>query len=166
MLRKQIAIVLVAVFLLFGTGVAAAATKIAFVEVGKVLKESPKVKAAQEKIRKEFAQRDDQLVAEAKQLKKLKDKLVKDSAIMSEAEVKRLERDILTRTRKLKNSQSEFQEDVTLRQNEELGKLRKEIAEVIIEVAKKGGYDLVLESGVVWASNKVNITEQVLKALK
>ena len=105
-------------------------------------------------------------MAEAKQLQKLKEKLAKDSAIMSDAEVKRLERDVLSRTRKLKNSQSEFQEDVTLRQNEELGKLRKEIAEVIIDVAKKGGYDLVLESGVVWAAPKINITDQVLKTLK
>lgn len=166
MFKMRVVVVLIAAFLVMGSGVVSAATKIAFVEVARVLKESPKVKAAQDKIRKEFAHRDDQLVAEAKQLQKLKDKLLKDSSIMSEAEVKRLERDILSRTRKLKNSQSEFQEDVTLRQNEELGKLRKEIAEVIIDVAKKGGYDLVLESGVVWASEKVNITSQVLKALK
>ena len=85
---------------------------------------------------------------------------------MSEAERKRLERDIIARTRKLKNAQSEFQEDLALRQNEELGKLRKLIAEVIVKVAKKGGYDLVLESGVVWANDKVNITPRVLKELK
>lgn len=166
MIRNKVVVVLVAAFLVFGSGAVSAATKIAFVEVGRVLKDSPKVKAVQEKIRKEFAHRDDQLVAEAKQLQKLKEKLAKDSAIMSDAEVKRLERDVLSRTRKLKNSQSEFQEDVTLRQNEELGKLRKEIAEVIIDVAKKGGYDLVLESGVVWAAPKINITDQVLKTLK
>ena len=166
MLKKITLISLLAVFSLVLNGAAFAASKIGYVEVGKVLQESPQVKAVKEKIRKEFSKRDDQLVAEQKKLKKLKEKLQRDGSIMSEAEVKRLERDIIARTRKLKNAQSEFQEDLALRQNEELGKLRKVIAEVIIKVAKKGGYDLVLESGVVWANEKVNITKQVLKELK
>ncbi len=166
MMKKMPVLALLAVFLVSLSGAALSATKIAYVEVGKVLQESPQVKAVKEKIRKEFAKRDDQLVAEQKKLKKLKEKLSRDGSIMSEAERKRLERDIIARTRKLKNAQSEFQEDLALRQNEELGKLRKVIAEVIVKVAKKGGYDMVLESGVVWANDKVNITPQVLKELK
>lgn len=166
MMKKMSVLALLAVFLVSLSGAALSATKIAYVEVGKVLQESPQVKAVKDKIRKEFAKRDDQLVAEQKKLKKLKEKLSRDGSIMSEAERKRLERDIIARTRKLKNAQSEFQEDLALRQNEELGKLRKVIAEVIVKVAKKGGYDMVLESGVVWANDKVNITPQVLKELK
>ncbi len=166
MMKKMPVLAVLAVFLVSLSGAALSATKIAYVEVGKVLQESPQVKAVKEKIRKEFAKRDDQLVAEQKKLKKLKEKLSRDGSIMSEAERKRLERDIIARTRKLKNAQSEFQEDLALRQNEELGKLRKMIAEVIVKVAKKGGYDMVLESGVVWANDKVNITPQVLKELK
>jgi len=164
---KKIAVILSVAFLFVGLSEnALAASKIGYVEVGRVLQESPQVKKVKDKIRREFAKRDDQLVAEQKKLKKLKEKLTKDRAIMSDAEVKRLERDIIARSRKLKNAQSEFQEDLALRQNEELGKLRKVIAEVIIKVAKKGGFDLVLESGVVWANSKVNITDQVLKELK
>ncbi|RTZ75797.1 MAG: OmpH family outer membrane protein [Gammaproteobacteria bacterium] len=153
------------VFLL-ASGSAMAATKVGYVEVAKVLQASPQVKAIKERIRREFAKRDDQLVAEQKKLKKLKEKLARDAAIMSEAESKRLERDIIARTRKLKNAQSEFQEDLALRQNEELVKLRKVISEVVIKVAKRGGYDMILESGVVWAADKVNITNQVIKELK
>lgn len=165
-MRKVTLFGMLALFLVTMNGAAFAASKIAYVEVGKVLQESPQVKAVKEKIRKEFSKRDDQLVSEQKKLRKLKEKLQRDASIMSEAEGKRLERDIIARTRKLKNAQSEFQEDLALRQNEELGKLRKVIAEVIVKVAKKGGYDLVLESGVVWANDKVNITKQVLKELK
>ena len=162
---KTLAICLM-LFSFLATGPVLAASKVGYVEVSKVLQASPQVKAIKERIRKEFARRDDQLVAEQKKLKKLKEKLQRDAAIMSEAEVKRLERDIIARTRKLKNAQSEFQEDLALRQNEELAKLRKMIAEVVIKVAKRGGYDMILESGVVWASDKVNITNQVIKELK
>jgi len=162
---KTVVTALMLVFLL-ASGSAMAATKVGYVEVAKVLQASPQVKAIKERIRREFAKRDDQLVAEQKKLKKLKEKLARDAAIMSEAESKRLERDIIARTRKLKNAQSEFQEDLALRQNEELVKLRKVISEVVIKVAKRGGYDMILESGVVWAADKVNITNQVIKELK
>lgn len=165
MFAKRIPLFLLVAVVAFASTPAFAATKIAYVEVSKLLAESSNVKAVKEKIRKEFAHRDDELVSQQKQLKKLQDKLVKDGSIMSDGEMKRLERDIVSRRRKLKSAQGEFQEDLALRQNEELNKLRKVIAEVIISVAKKDGYDIVLESGVVWASDSINITNKVLKTL-
>ena len=85
---------------------------------------------------------------------------------MSAEEAKKLERDIIARRRKLKSDQTAFQEDLSLRQNEELGKLRKVIAEVIISVAQQEKIDLVLESGVVWASDRINLTDKVLERLR
>lgn len=147
------------------TGITVAAQKIAFVEVAKLLEQAPQVTKVKDKIRKEFAHRDEELVAQQKQLKKLSDKLIKDGSIMSEGEAKRLERDIIARRRKLKNATGEFQEDLALRQNEELKKLRTVIAEVVIEVAKSEKIDVVLEGGVVYASESVDITNKVLKKL-
>jgi outer membrane protein len=143
-----------------------AEVKIGFVEVARLLQDAPQVQQVRDRIKSEFARRDDELVAQQKQLKQLEDKLTRDGAIMSDGEIKRLERDIIARRRKLKNEQTAFQEDLALRQNEELGKLRKVIAEVIIEVARQEKFDLVLESGVVWASDRVNITDTVLQRLK
>jgi len=164
--QKKILATALLAFLLVGMNTAFATTKVAYVETGRVLQKSPQVKAVKDRIKKEFSRRDDKLVAEQKQLVKLQEKLLKDGSGMKEAERSRLERDVLSRRRKLKSSQAEFQEDLTLRQNEELGKLRKQIAEIIINVAKKNGYDIVLESGVIWADKKINITDKVIKALK
>lgn len=144
----------------------AMATAVAFVQVPLLLKDAPQVASVRSKLKKEFARRDNELVAQQKQIKKLAEKLQRDGSIMSQAEAKRLESDIRSRSRKLKNEQSEFQEDLTLRQNEELGKLRKVIAEIIIQVAKDSKIDIVLESGVVWASDGSNITSKVLDELK
>lgn len=145
---------------------AAAEYKIAFVEVPRLLRDAPQVEAVREKLKKEFSRRNDDLVAQGEQMKKLEEKFRRDSTIMSDAESKRLERDIISRQRKLKSSQNEFQEDLSLRQNEELGKLRKVIGEIIVQVAKEGNFDLVLESGVVYASDRANITDQVLERLR
>ena len=151
---------------LLASGVSLADTAVAFVEVARLLQEAPQVQDVRGKLKSEFSRRDGELVAQQKQLKKLEEKLTRDQAIMSESELKKLERDIIARRRKLKSEQTAFQEDLALRQNEELGKIRKVIAEVIIDVAQAEKMDLVLESGVVWASDRINITEKVLKRLK
>jgi len=151
---------------LLSANLAAAETRIAFVEVARLLKDAPQVQEVRRKLKAEFSRRDSELVAQQKQLKKLEEKLARDGSIMSETESKKLERDIISRRRKLKSEQTAFQEDLALRQNEELGKLRKVIAEVIIDVAQKDKIDLVLESGVIWASDRINITDSVLRRLK
>jgi outer membrane protein len=147
-------------------GAATAEYKISFVEVPRLLRDAPQVEKVRNKLKQEFSRRNDDLVAQRQQMLKLQEKLQRDGAIMSASETKRLERDILSRQRKLKSAQTEFQEDLSLRQNEELGKLRKLIGEVIVQVAKEDKIDLVLESGVVYASERTDITDKVLERLK
>jgi outer membrane protein len=147
-------------------GAAAEGYRMAFVEVPRLLQEAPQVAAVRENLKKEFARRDKDLVALQGEIKKIEEKLQRDGAILSDTETQRLERDLVGKQRKLKTAQNEFQEELSLRQNEELNKLRRQIAEVIIEVAKQESLDLVLETGVVFASERANITEQVLERLK
>jgi len=147
-------------------GGAAEGYRIAFVEVPKLLQEAPQVAAVRDSLKKEFARRDQDLVALQGEIKKIEEKLQRDGAILSDAETQRLERDLVAKQRKLKTAQNEFQEELSVRQNEELNKLRRQIAEVIIEVAKEDSLDLVLETGVVYASDRANVTEKVLERLK
>ncbi len=165
LLNRLLTRFLIGFALVSASAMALAETSVAFVEVSRVMKDAPQVAAVRESLKKEFSRRDEELVAQQQQIKRLEEKLNRDGAIMSEAEAKRLERDIISRSRKLKNEQGAFQEDLALRQNEELGKLRKVIAEVIADVAKRENLDLVFESGVVFASEAVNITGKVLKEL-
>lgn len=158
--------ILAVICLAFTSAVQAADYKIAFVEVARLLSQSPQVAAVRDKLKKEFSRRDQELIAQSKQIKTLADQLKRDGAVMSESEAQRLEKDIISRRRNLKNAQSAFQEDLSLRQNEELQKIRKQIAEVIQSIAKEGKFDLVLESGVVYASDRSNITDKVLDRLK
>ena len=152
--------------LLTGGVAQAGDVKVAAVEVPRLLTEPPQVHKLREKLKEEFASRDSQLVAQQKQIKQLEEKLSKDGAIMSEDEVKRLERDIISRRLKLKNARSELQQERQLRQNEELDKLRGVLAEVIQQVAREEKLDIVLESGVTWVAAQANITDKVLAKLR
>ncbi|MDJ0807155.1 MAG: OmpH family outer membrane protein [Gammaproteobacteria bacterium] len=148
-------------------GMASAETyRIGFVNATKVFEESEQYKAARDRLQTEFSRREKDILSNQKQLKQLEDKLQKDGAVMTESEVKRLERDILSRRRKLKNAQTEFREDLNLRQNEEFKKLRTQIREVIQEVGKSEGIDLIVSDGVVYFSKKIDISDLVLDKLK
>ena len=68
--------------------------------------------------------------------------------------------------RRLRIAEEEFQEDVALRKNEEINKLRRQIAEVVQAVAIQRGVDMVFETAVVYASDRVDISEAVLSSLR
>jgi len=142
------------------------APKIGAVQVLKVLEKSPQYAAAAKSIDKEFEPRGKVLIAEQKKIKVLEDRLGKDRAIMSEAEIIKLEREILEKRRDYKRGQDEYREDLNFRRNEELAKIQKIIFEAIQKVAKENNYDVVLSEGVIYASSKVDMTELVIKSLQ
>lgn len=47
-----------------------------------------------------------------------------------------------------------------------MDRLRRVLAEVIADVAKAESLDIVLESGVTWASDRANITDKVLQRMR
>ena len=145
---------------------AADQVRIAFVNTPKILKEAPQAQNARERLKSEFAVRDQNLVESANELRKLEEKLSRDGAVMSETERRDLEREIVSERRELQRSRDEFTEDFNIRRNEEFAKLQRKVAKAIVDLAKKEGFDLILEAGVVYASDKVDITDQVIGQLK
>lgn len=148
------------------SSVQAQTTSVAYVHVSRLLAEPPQVKQVREKLRAEFAARDNRLNDQQNQIKSLQDKLSHEGSFLSTEEVKRLDRDILSRSLKLKHARKELQQERQLRQDDEVEHLRKIIREVIAEVAQEEKVDIVLESGTLWVSPKVDITEKVLSRLK
>jgi outer membrane protein len=140
--------------------------KIGAVNAVKLLDEAPQKEAALERLKKEFDTRNKELVAKQKELRELEDRFNRDSAIMSALDRDELERDIMNQNRELKRDQEVFREDYNIRRNEEFRKLQEQIAEAIVSLAEKQKYDLVVYEGVIYASDKVDITDEVLKLLK
>lgn len=146
--------------------VSAAEPRLGFVNTARILKEAPQADKARKKLENEFAPRDKQIVEKQKKLKKIEDQLVKDAAIMSESARKKLERQIISDKRDIKRSREEFTEDLNIRRNEELNKLQKLVYDTIVALAKEQQYDLILGDSVLFASKRIDVTDQVLTRLK
>jgi len=139
--------------------------KIGFVNPIKILESAPQVQQANKRLEKEFAPRERTLTNNMKNVQRMEARLNKDETVMSRKEASRLKRDIVSKRRDAKRAQEEFQEDYNIRRSEELDKLQKKISKSIEALAKQDGYDFILSEGVVFASDRVDITDQVLKYL-
>ncbi len=155
--------------LMLTAGVADAQTaKIGVVNFGRLLDESPQAQASQRALQDEFAPRQRELRGREEQLKSLEERLTQSEGFMSEDERQNLEREARDLQRELNRGKSEFGEDLSLRRNEELGKLQRMLIEEVQSVASAQGYDIVLSEavGVVYASTAVDLTDQILAALQ
>jgi len=139
--------------------------KIGFVNVPLILKESPQVAAIEQRLKSDYDGRNEQLLERQTKLQGLEQQL-QDSASMSLEERSTLERNILSERRQLRQLASELEEDINFKKTDEMNRLRIEIAEVIEAIAKDNGIDLVFETAVVYASDRADISNQVLERLQ
>lgn len=148
------------------SGVSAADVTVAVVNVLRLQSEVPQVAQVRDRIKTEFAVREGKIDEQKSQITQLEEKLLRDREQMSDAEAKSLQRDIRSRTLRLENAKEELDSDRRLRLSEEMDRLRRVLSEVIAEVAKSEKLDIVLESGVTWASERANITDKVLARMR
>jgi len=95
--------------------------------------------------------------------------LKKEKDVLSKAQVDALIKKITKLERSIERDATEAREDFQIRRNEELGKIEKRLKTIILDIAKKGGYDLVLtNNNVTWAkpNSSIDITKKVIKAMK
>ena len=140
--------------------------KIGFVNVPRILESAPQAAKAKKDLEREFAPRDKKLVAMQKKLKKLEEKMQTDGDVMSQSERQKMEREIISLKRDARRAQEEFREDFNIRRNEELSKLQKVVFEAIQSLAKEKNYDLLVTDGVVFASERIDVTEDIEAKLK
>lgn len=144
---------------------AAKALKIGFVNVQRLLIESPQANAANRALENEFAPRQRDLLAKQKAFKDRADKFQKDGAVMGADERRNAENDLRRDERELQRQVEELREDLNNRKNEELGKLRVNVLRQIEGFAKQGGYDLIVSDGL-YVSPALDVTAQILQALQ
>ncbi len=86
---------------------------------------------------------------------------------MSETGRRDMERKLATISREYQRAQQQMQEDFSLRQNDERGLIVEDINKVIDNIAEVENYDLIFHlQDTVFRSERIDITEQVMKALE
>ena len=140
--------------------------KLGFVNTARIMNQAPQAEAAKETLKNEFKSRDEKIVALQNELKKLEDEISKNTDSMSDTVRNKNERKVISMKRDIKRAKEEFNEDLNIRRNEELTKLQKQVYETIVSLAKEKNYDVILGDSVLYASRRVDLTDQALEKLK
>ncbi len=167
MIRQSIpCALLLGAALVAAPAVANAEIKLGYVNTGRLLEESPQARAAQQALEGEFLPRQRELASQQKALQEKADKLKRDAAVMSEAERTKAEREVRDGETNLSRRFNELQEDANLRRNEEFGKVQRALLQEVQAYARANGYQLIISDGVLFAAEAVDITPQMIAAVK
>lgn len=166
-LSKHVVSALAMTIILGLSGVATAnaqEARIAAVNSDRILRESAAAKAAQSKLEQEFSKRDKALQEMAQRLKTMSDTMDKNGPSMSPSDRAARQRDLSQLDADFQRKQREFREDLNQRRNEELAAVLDRANKVIKQIAEQQHYDLIVQEAV-YVSPRIDITDQVLKAL-
>ncbi len=151
---------------LFSAGVNAAG-KTAFINSKILLEESPQAIAANSELQKQFGDREQSLRKLAQGIQQMEKTYKTDSAVMSDEQKKKAEDNIIQKKRRFQFEQQSLKEDLQAKQKELLRKVQVSIKAIIQAYGSDNGYDFIFtDASIAYASDSVNITEQILNELK
>lgn len=142
-----------------------AQVKIGVVSLQRALDESAAGKKAVEDMRRIFESKQKTIESRKNDLKQMQQELNSQSSLLSE-EAKREKMNLYQQEMKeLQRLVQDSNEELKRRESELVGKIARELRDVVKSLGKELGYDLILEyqeSGVLYRSAAVDITDQVI----
>ncbi len=144
----------------------AAAARVGYVDMKRLLDNAPQVVAGRTRLQREFAPRDAALKADEERLAELRKKQERDGALLGKDDADRLKREIDALDRSVRRTREDLRNELKTRSDQELDRSWQEINNAVVEYAREQGYDLVVPSPVVYANPRVDITDAVLEHLR
>ena len=142
------------------------AARVGYVDMKRLLDNAPQVVAGRQKLEREFAPRDTALKNDEKHLGELRARQQRESATTSTDGGDALRREIDALDRSIKRNRDSMRNDLKTRSDQELDRSWREINDAVVEFAREQSFDLIVPSPVVFASPRVDVTDQVLERLK
>ncbi|MBI4012687.1 MAG: OmpH family outer membrane protein [Candidatus Rokubacteria bacterium] len=163
-LSTTVGIVMVA--LLLAAGVEAAGTKIAFVDVQKVLVRSVAGVGAREQLEREKVTMQKDVDTRRAEVEKLREELDKKGLVLS-ADAKREKEETLQRkVRDLRRLVDDFQKELERKEQGLTQRILQDLSGLIERFGKDRGYLLILEkrgASVIYGDAEADVTEEIIK---
>ena len=165
MLKRSLFVV-AAIAALVQTSVAAAEIKIGVYDARKILETLPSVQKEFNNLNAEFEPKKKEIAEKQQALLKLKEDIEKNAGtIYSESELQAKQLEWQSKRRELQLLAEDVERLFNVRRNEAIRKFQTSVDLEVTKVAQEEGFDLILRSGVMFASPKVDITDKVLKRM-
>ncbi len=142
----------------------ALAEKIGYVDVRRLIDDSPQGLEEVKELEETFAARDRDLKGRIDVFESRRLELEKNAIVMGQEEVDRVTQELEEMQRSIRRDQRDYNEEYNESRNRSLARLQKIISDAVIHVARRDDFDLIFQQAV-YVSDQVDITELVLKEL-
>ena len=140
--------------------------KLAYVDLQKALNLCKAGQDAKEKFAKEVEEAEGKLALKQEELKKLKEILEKQNAMLTEETLKEKEKDYQAKLRDFKRLYEDSQNELKLQDNEAVKAILEELVIIAQEYGKEKGFTFIFEkseSALLFADEARDVTEAILK---
>lgn len=159
-------LVLVLSFVLLSVAVHAE-EKIGLVNLQSALNQVDEGKRAMSGIQSEVNAKKTELDNLKTNLKKMRDNVEKQKMVLSQDALQQKMGEIQTKFMELQQKAMQYDQELKKKESDSVQKILQKLRDVVVVVAKQGGYDMVYEnsaSTVLYSSKGVDITAEVIKA--
>ena len=138
-------------------------SRIGFVDIPYLIDRAPQALEAEQRLKAEFAPRQEELEVQRAELDSLAGRL--DDLALSDDEREQLEREMGSLDRRIKRNEQDFREELNIQKNDEFKYVRVVVLEAIASFGKEHDYDLIVSDGVLFANQRIDVTERILESL-
>lgn len=142
------------------------AAKIGYVNLNIVVESAPQIALAKDRLDDEFRPSYESIEEREGELRRLEERWQRDSAIMSQSETRTLEQRIRALRRDVQRDREDLADELDFRLNEMRQRVEDEIYEILRQFALENDYDLILPGPALYASEAIDLTDELLARLR
>ncbi len=170
-MRDALVAALIATVLLASSSAPAQApsapSRIAFVDIQRVLVRSQAGMAAREQLEKEKAQMQREIDTRRQEMDKLRDDLEKKGSLLTPEARREREESLERKRRDATRLADDFQRDLARKEQQLLVRVQQDLVLIIERLGKQKGYYMIVErrgAGVLYATPEADLTDELIRA--
>lgn len=165
MLKRSVFLLVAMSAALLQSNVALAELKVGVYDNRQILDSLPLVKKELQKLSSEFEPKRKEISDKQGKLLELKKDIETNGPVLSQSDLQTKQLEYQSKLRELQLLDEDTKRLAQVRQNEVVRNLQSMVEQEVLAFADEQSYDLILRSGVLYASPKIDITQQILKRL-
>ena len=148
---------------LFSAEATAQGNRVAYVNLPLLIQQLPQIQEIEKRLEREFKKRADEYDRLLASFQRETAVFDRDRLIMTTEKIEEKERELSEETERLRELREGLGVDINKKRKEEKDALQKLMLQKVSVFAKERGYDLVISEGVMFAADKIDITDDLLR---
>jgi len=140
--------------------------KIGYVDMNALINNSPQILDANRTLTAEFEDQNNKISQQASDLKLLEDSISKEGNFMTPDKLAELQERARILDRQVRRGKEDLKDAITIRNSQMVDEVQNQIKKVVANYAEKNGYDAILINAILYANEKIDITDEILQQLR